>query len=331
MPEKKYSTHRAIKQKFFIVSLMLFLGPIFYFPSYAEDLETSPISLCKMNTPTGLARIRNGYFRTVFRGFGSFTDGLVPENELQGFRYLTQTDCLSRGLTELIQKKTVLEDSQIDRLEKAKVEHAEFLLKNFCGLDTLKNFYENRPGKWKALASSGLFDSEPHFIFSSPHLAVAKLYGPVVMIIQESSPRGIDLNSMAYDQDYYSSSRLLRNIIRQEWGILLADHLEDLGEYVIPSFTTPEDVRGILVYNPSPIKIGSHLLMNPEAPLLRVYRKYHRKGSMVIDIFDGKFSLIARLSANPRAAVIEKQERRSLSPMPGVVALAWETILKGQK
>ena len=288
--------------------------------------EADTISMFTMNSATALQRIRSGYFSVVYRGFGSRRSGEIERDELLGFRFLLDTTHQSRGLRNFVEASEKAGMSPEEALKAAKKQQTVLLQKIFNTVASTKDLYENRPGKFEA-SKAGVPDPETHFIFASPRIGVARMYGPIVMVIEETRPRGLDLNGIARDARYYSLARFLKNIGDHDFRMILADYVADRDEYVIPSYIEPVDVSGLIVHGTSPIVIGGRLAV-PPPPIMRVYRKYRRKGALTIDVLDGRDRLIARLCASPSAAEIGPDEPRSAAKLPTFIEKAWNDYLK---
>ncbi len=288
--------------------------------------DANAITMFTMNSTTALSRIRNGEFNVLYRGFGSRKKGEVDKDELLGFRFILDLVHQSRGLRQLVEANQKAGMPADDAYEKAKVQHTGILRELFNKIDSTKELYENRPGKFDA-AKAGCPDAETHFIFTSPRIGVARMYGPIVMVIQETRHRGMDLNGIARDARYYSLARFLKNISNHDFRMILADYFADRDEYVIPSYVNPVDISGMIVHTTSPVVIGNRVAVPPPA-VRRVYRKYNRLGAMTIDILDGKDRLIARLSASPSAAAVDEDEIRSPEKLPAFIQEAWNAYLK---
>lgn len=311
--------------------LVVFLAVAFLFicpadPLFAASYDADTISMFTMNSATALQRIRSGYFSVLYRGFGSRRSGEIERDELLGFRFLLDTTHQSRGLRNLVEAGEKAGMSSEAALKNAKKQQTVLLQKIFNTVASMKDLYENRPGKFEA-SKAGVPDPETHFIFASPRIGVARMYGPIVMVIEETRPRGLDLNGIARDARYYSLARFLKNIGDRDFRMILADYVADRDEYVIPSYIEPIDVTGLIIHGTSPIVIGGRLAV-PPPPVVRVYRKYRRKGAMTIDVLDGRDRLIARLCAAPSAAEIGSDEPRSTEKLPLSIKNAWSDYLK---
>lgn len=283
-----------------------------------------------MNSKTAMARIEKGFFDQVYRGFGTRKVDRIDRDELLGFHFLIDADCQSPSLRVLIKKHEMAGLTPAAALDAARREHVQVLRQTFAEIESLKNLYENYKSKGEILEKTGLADPEPHFVFTSPNLSVAKFYGPIVMVIEESRPRGMDLNSIARDSKYYSIARFLKNLADLQFRSILADYVADRNEYVLPSYLTPSDVKGLIVYAPSPIVIGNRLVIPPPA-VRRVYRKQFEKGAMAIDVYDGKDRLIARLCASPSAAAIDPSIERSPEKLPDGIVAAWNAYVEKRR
>ena len=295
-------------------------------PAASTSYDSGTISMFTMNTATAVDRIRNGVFSVVYRGFGSRKPAEIDRDELLGFRFLLDTTHQSRGLRNIVEEKMRAGMNSEEAFFAARADHTKILQQIFKTFASTKDLYENRPGKFAA-SKAGLPDPETHFLFTSPRIGVARMYGPIILVIQETRPRGMDLNGIARDASYYSLARFLKNVGNRDFRMILADYVADRDEYVIPSYITPVDVSGLIVHAPAPIVIGGRLAV-PPPPVRRVYRKYRRQGAMTIDVLDGKDRLIARLSASPSAATIAPDEVRSPSKLPDFVETAWNSYLK---
>ncbi|MDD3145781.1 MAG: hypothetical protein PHD82_00645 [Candidatus Riflebacteria bacterium] len=310
-----------------LMLVVVILGLPGYVSAASYDAET--ISMFTMNSATALKRIRNGSFSVLYRGFGSRKSGEIDRDELLGFRFLLDLTHQSRGLRSLVEKNQEAGMSSEEAFKNARTRHTQILQKIFKTVDSTRDLYENRPGKFEA-SKAGVPDPETHFIFTSPRIGVARMYGPIVLVIQETRPRGMDLNGIARDARYYSLARFLKNISDADFRMILADYVADRDEYVIPSYIYPVDVSGLIVHSPSAVVIGNRVAVPPPA-VRRVYRKYQRKGAMVIDVFDGKDRLISRLCAAPSVAVIDSDEVRSPDKLPRYIQQAWEDYLKTKR
>lgn len=288
------------------------------------------VSMFSMNSPTASKRIEKGYFSLVYRGFGSRQADKIERDELLGFHFLIDTDCLSHGVRSLITENQKAGISAPEALKKAKAQHVKVLQGIFDRVESTRHLYENCNNKSKLAQSAGVSNPESHFIFTSPRLGVARMYGPIVMVIEETRPRGMDLNAIARDAKYYTVSRFLKNISDLGFKLILADYVADRDEYVLPSYLSPRDVTGMIVHSPSPVVIGGRLAVPPPA-IRRVYRKYNRLGAMVIDVRDGKDRLIARLCASPSAAVIDPSETMSPEKLPSSVLAAWDSFVSARR
>ncbi len=280
-----------------------------------------------MNSETAMNRIRKGFFDQVYRGFGARKADRIGRDELLGFHFLLDTDCQSHGLRTLIKKHEMAGRPSAEALDLARREHVQVLRQTFTKLESLRNLFENYNGKAEMLEKTGIPDPESHFIFTSPNLGVAKFYGPIVLVIEETRPRGMDLNSIARDSKYYTVARFLKNLAEFQFRSILSDYVADRDEYVLPSYLSPADVKGLIVHDPSPIVIANRVVIPPPA-VRRVYRKYMRKGAMTIDVLDGKDRLIARLSASPSATDIEESIERSPEKLPADIAAAWNAYVE---
>lgn len=288
--------------------------------------DANAITMFTMNSVNALTRIRNGYFSVLYRGFGSRKKGEIDRDEMLGFSFLLDTVHQSRGLRNIVAENQAAGLSAEEAFEKAKNQHSAILRKIFATVDSTRELYENRAGKFAA-AKAGFPDAETHFLFASPRIGVARMYGPIVMVIQETRPRGMDLNGIARDARYYSLARFLKNIGDHDFRLILADYVADRDEYVIPSYLMPIDISGMIVHSPSPVVIGGRVAIPPPA-VRRVYRKYQRLGAMTIDVFDGKDRLIARLCAAPSAAAIAADEVRSPDGLPVGITELWQAYVK---
>ena len=293
----------------------------------APGYEADAISMFTMNSATALRRIKNGMFDVMYRGFGSRKAGEIDKDELLGFHFMLDTVHQSRGLRTLVEKyeKEGLKPDQA--FDKARLEQANILRTIFKTAESTSELYENRRGKSFEAIKAGVPDPETHFLFCSPRIGVARMYGPIVAVIQETRPRGLDLNGIARDARYYTLARFLKNIGDLDFRLILADYVADRDEYVIPSYIRPMDISGLIVHSNSPVVIGNRVAIPPPA-IRRVYRKYNRKGAMVIDVLDGKDRLIARLTAAPSAADIDNDTPRSPEKLPDYIQTAWNSYIK---
>ncbi len=293
----------------------------------APGYEADAISMFTMNSATALRRIKNGMFDVMYRGFGSRKAGEIDKDELLGFRFMLDTVHQSRGLRTLVEKyeKEGLKPDQA--FDKARLEQANILRTIFKTAESTSELYENRRGKSFEAIKAGVPDPETHFLFCSPRIGVARMYGPIVAVIQETRPRGLDLNGIARDARYYTLARFLKNIGDLDFRLILADYVADRDEYVIPSYIRPMDISDLIVHSNSPVVIGNRVAIPPPA-IRRVYRKYNRKGAMVIDVLDGKDRLIARLTAAPSAADIDNDTPRSPEKLPDYIQTAWNSYIK---
>lgn len=305
-----------------VLAFLTFSGRLVSAAAYDSDA----ISMFTMNSATAAKRIRSGFFSVIYRGFGSRKAGEIERDELLGFRFMLDMTHQSRGLRNLIEANEKAGLSSEKAVKAAKDQQSVLLQKIFTTFASTKDLYENRPGKFEA-SKTGAPDPETHFIFASPRIGVARMYGPIVMVIEETRPRGMDLNAIARDARYYSLARFLKNIGDRDFKIVLADYVADRDEYVIPSYIEPMDISGLIVYGTSPLVIGGRLAV-PPPPVVRVYRKYFRKGALTIDVFDGHDKLIARLCAAPSAAEIGANELRSPAKLPVFIEKAWNNYLK---
>lgn len=305
-----------------ITAFLTFLGG----PLSAASYDSETISMYTMNSASALKRINSGSFSVIYRGFGSRKPGEIERDELLGFRFMLDITHQSRGLRNLVATNEKTGLSPAEALKTAKKQQTVLLQKIFTTFAANKDLYENRPGKFEA-SKTGAPDPETHFIFASPRIGVARMYGPIVMVIEETRPRGMDLNTIARDARYYSLSRFLKNVGDRDFRLILADYVADRDEYVIPSYIEPIDVSGMIVYGTSPIVIGGRLAV-PPPPIQRVYRKYYRKGALTIDVFDGRDKLITRLCGAPSAAEIGAKEVRSPAKLPTFIDKAWNDYLK---
>ncbi len=310
-------------------ALMLLVISIFAFcPVVNATLyDSETISMFSMNSPTAMRRIKNGTFSVLYRGFGSRKPGEIDRDELLGFRFLLDTPHQSRGLRKLIAANEKAGMSPEMAFKKGKAQQTKILQKIFNTLNSTKELYENRPGKSFEAAKAGLPDPETHFLFLSPRIGVARMYGPIVLVIEETRARGMDLNGIARDARYYSLARFLKNISDLDFRYILADYVADRDEYVIPSYISPIDVTALIVHSTSPVVIGNRLALPPPT-VRRIYRKYWHKGAMRIDVFDKKNRLIARLCAAPSQASIESGVARSPMTLPTYIQKAWDDYLK---
>ncbi len=292
----------------------------------AAAARFEPPTMAVMNSPTARRRIEKGFFAQVFRGFGTRKADRIGRDELLGFHFLLDTDCQSHGLRALIRKHEQAGLPPAAALDAARREHVGVLRQIFARLEALGDLYENYRGKGEILEKTGLVDPESHFIFTSPHLSVARLYGPIVLVIEESIHRGLDLNSIARDANYYTIARFLRNLADLQFRAILADYVADRDEYVLPSYLTPGDVTGLIVHDPSPVVIGNRVAVPPPA-VRRVYRKHFQRGAMTIDVFDGRDRLIARLCPAVSAADPDPDVERSPDRLPPDIQAAWDAYV----
>lgn len=293
----------------------------------APGYEADAISMFTMNSATALRRIKNGMFDIMYRGFGSRKAGDIDKDELLGFRFMLDTVHQSRGLRNLVEKYEQAGLKPEQAFDKARLEQAKILKTIFKTAESTNELYENRRGKSFEAIKAGVPDPETHFLFCSPRIGVARMYGPIVLVIQETRARGLDLNGIARDARYYTLARFLKNIGDLDFRLILADYVADRDEYVIPSYIRPMDISGLIVHSNSPVVIGNRVAIPPPA-IRRVYRRHNRKGAMVIDVFDGKDRLIARLTAAPSAADIENNTPRSPEKLPDYIQNAWNDYVK---
>ncbi|NCB38014.1 MAG: hypothetical protein EOM80_04520 [Erysipelotrichia bacterium] len=293
----------------------------------ASQLFAESVTMYTMNSPMAIKRISNGHFSLLYRGFGSRKADKIERDELLGFHFLIDTDCLSHGMRALITENQKNGMQADEALRAARRQHVTVLRDIFKRIESTRLLFENCANKSQMTSQSGIINPESHFIFTSPRIGVARFYGPIVMVIEEKTPRGMDLNGIARESKYYSVGRFLRNLSDFSFKQILADYVADRDEYVIPSFLSPQDVSGLIVHAPSPVVIGNRIAIPPPA-IRRVYRKYNRLGAMTIDVLDGKDRLIARLSASPSAAVIEASEVLSHEVLPSYIQLAWDKYVK---
>lgn len=280
-----------------------------------------------MNSLGALRRIRNGKFSVLYRGFGSRKAGEIDRDELLGFRFLIDTPHQSRGLRSIVLELEKNGASPDEAFKKARGQQTKILQKIFNAANSAKELYINARGKSFEAAKAGIPDPETHFIFCSSNLGVARMYGPIVMVIEETRPRGMDLNGIARDARYYSLSRFLKNIGDLDFRMIMADYVADRDEYVIPSYLLPVDVSGMIVHSTSPVVIGNRLALPPPA-VRRIYRKYRNKGALIIDVLDNKDRLIARLCAAPSLAIVKADTPRSPMPLPDYIKKAWDNYVK---
>ncbi len=293
----------------------------------AQSYEADAISMFTMNSATALKRIKNGHFSIMYRGFGSRKADEIDRDELLGFRFMLDAVHQSRGLRNLIEKHEKSGMTAEQAFEKARLEQSRILQTIFRTVESMRELYENRPGKDLETIKTGVPNPETHFLFCSPRIGVARLYGPIVTVIQETRPRGLDLNGIARDAKYYSLARFLKNIGDLDFRMIMADYVADRDEYVIPSYIRPMDISGLIVHSNAPVVIGNRLAVPPPA-IRRVYRKHRHKGAMVIDVFDGKDRLIARLTAAPSAADIEEDTPRSPEKLPDYIQKTWDNYVE---
>jgi len=280
-----------------------------------------------MNSAKALQRIRNGNFSIMYRGFGSRKAVEIDREELLGFRFLLDTVHQARGLRNLVEKNEKSGMSSDEAFKQAKLQHSKILQKIFNTVDSTRELYVNARGKSFEAAKAGLPDPETHFLFCSPRIGVARMYGPIVMVIQETRPRGMDLNGIARDARYYSLARFLKNIGDLDFRMILADYVADRDEYVVPSYILPVDFSGMIVHSTSPVVIGNRVAVPPPA-IRRVYRKYQLNGAMVIDVLDNKDRLIERLTAVPSVADMEIDIPRSPMLLPDYIKKAWNEYVR---
>lgn len=310
-----------------VLTLLIVLNFAFCHATNAAPYDSDTISMFTMNSPTALRRIRNGTFSIMYRGFGSRKPGEIDRDELLGFRFLLDIPHQSRGLRSLIAANEKAGMSPEEALKKGKAQQAKILQKIFTTMASTKELYENRRGKSFEAAEAGVPDPETHFLYCSSRIGVARMYGPIVLVIEETRPRGMDLNSIARDARYYSLARFLQNISDLDFRMIMADYVADRDEYVIPSYINPVDITSLIVHSTSPVVIGNRLALPPPA-VRRIYRKYRHKGAMRIDVLDKKHRLIARLCAAPSQAGIEPGETRSPQALPKYIREAWNDYLK---
>lgn len=283
-------------------------------PAVADDLPTMFV----MNSPTAKARIDKGFFRPVFRGMGLRTPLEIAKNELLGFRFMLDTEPLSFKVLEMVKANQARGMTPEAALNRAKKEHLEVLKHEFDTMASTAKLYENQPGKDCT--------AEGSFLFTTPHLALAACYGPVVLVIEEARPRGLDLNGVAKDARYYSIGRFLRNLADLRFKTIVADFLLDRNEYVIPSRIPSDDITGMVVYGPSKVVVNRRLpLVPPKA--VRVYQKRRIDGGIVIDVFDDQNRLIERLSPTPWSTPVEPTQVRSPERLPAPIAEAWKNYV----
>lgn len=285
----------------------------FLVPSFGYDAET--ITMYKMNSATAFKRIKKGYFKTVFRGFGTRDKQLIHRDELLGFHFMLDTDVQSWGLRKLLTKYKKKGLSSKVALQKARKDHSKQLVELFKTMTSTKELYENRANKKK-------WNYESHFIFTSPRIGVAKFYGPIILVVEEKRPRGMDLNSIAKDSKYYNFARFIKNFFTAKHKLIISDYFIDADEYVIPSYISPRDVSGLIVHNSSPVVIANRIAV-PQPSLKRVYKKRYINGLMVIDVFDKEDLLIERLTTANSSFTKIKNVRRSKEKLPSYIRKAW--------
>ncbi len=309
----------------FILVLMVFLSLFSGVSANSMepgDIRFEPPTLAVMNSPKAKERIGKGMFQTVFRGMGKRTPEQIAVNELLCFHFLFDTECQCGTLRTLVNKFLKEGLAPAEALLKAKVAHLEVLKKEITKMESLKDLYENYPHK--------SVETEDCFLFTTPHLAIARTYGPVVMVIEENNPRGLDLNGIAKDSKYYSFGRALQNLAALRWKSIVADYIADRDEYVIPAFIPNEDITGIIVYEPSNVIVMKNLpLVQPG--IQRVYRKHFERGIMVIDVLDSQDRLIERLCASPNAPPPDGSVKRSSEKLPPAIRAAWKDYVRQRR
>lgn len=303
-----------------VVAVLVAVALLAPAPGGTADLRTAfePPTMLAMNSPFARSRIEKGFFSPVYRGFGQRTAAAIAVNEVLGFRFLLDADCQSLALRELVQANVASGCAPAEALRRARVAHVGMLQREFRDMAALANLYENHPRKDEA--------PERHFLFTTPHRLIACSYGPVVLTIEETRPRGLDLNGCARDARYYTVARVLQNLANLRWHSIVADYVADRDEYVIPSYIPACDITGMIVHEPSPVVIAKKLAVPPPR-IMRIYRRRFVAGAAVIDVLDGRERLIARLSAVPSRSTPEPGELRSDQSLPPGVAAAWAGYL----
>ena len=319
---RKIIAKRLYINKIVLCLIGLFaIGFYLHSPSLAVGDE---VTMYVMNSSTAKKRIQNGKFSVVYRGFGSTRPERLEQDELLGFKFLIGTDCDSHGVRSLQNKykKSGLSSSQAQK--KARKEHTRLLIKYFNKHKKVKNLYENYKNKSQTLKASGEINPESHFIYTTPHLGIARLYGPVVMVIEEMRPRGMDLNGIAKDSNYYSLAQILKNVSNLSFKCIVSDYVADRDEYVIPSFLPSRDIKSLIIYKPN--KISKKGIIIPRVK--RIYKKHYKNGRMIIDVLDHKDRLINRLSAHPTKSVITPKNSKSATSLPTSIQAEWTNYVK---
>jgi hypothetical protein len=151
---------------------------------------------------------------------------------------------------------------------------------------------------WLSYAGPGGQKDPDWMIFTTPHAAIARLYGEVVFEVREETPRGVDLNALNREVFRFYDALPLRERLKPR-GALIRGVL-DRDEYVIPSHVPRGDVAAVEVRARLPqwLRTDSVQLSG------RVQRRYTRDRAGAVrwvDLTDRKGAWIARFSLDPAA------------------------------
>ena len=294
------------------------------------------VSLFDLNTAEGKKRIQSGAFSELHRGSGAFNPAAHAEAELQAFRNLLGEDILSYNLRQLYASLAAGEDPAA-AYRMAKQAHAKIIAGHFEDGNAAqrKAIFQDLFANEGRRASTDNYNHEADFIFATKRADIAGCYGPVVVVIRERQPRGLDLNRIAAASKYYNAGRFFKNAIRLRWKTMVGDYILDDDEYLLPSYVSAAEVSGIVVRSPKAKVISSHVAAADKdfsialkaPPILRRYEKKMAGGFLTIDVFDGKNQLIAHLSesqdAEPPAGM-----QKSPETLPAPIQTAWNAYLQ---
>jgi hypothetical protein len=300
-------------------------------------LHNGQVSLLDLNTPAGKKRINSGFFRQVYRGMGAFEPSAHAAAELQAFKHLLGEDIMSYNLRQLYNANFSNFETSDQAWKAAKQQHAGIIQRHFSVTDPMARsplFHDLFSNEGNRIDPDS-YNHEADYIYATRRADIAGCYGPIVLTIQEKTPRGLDLNPIAREYRYYSAARFLKNSIKGRWKTLLGDYLLDDEEYLLPSYVTSSEVVGFLARSPRAKVVKTSVAAADKdfaiafkaPPVLRAYEKRMIGGYLVIDVFDADRKLITRLSESIDHTPVADKTPLSAEKLPDAIQSAWKQYL----
>lgn len=283
---------------------------VFLLALAVASAHAEPVSLFEHNTPSARASLPG---RPVFTAVEE-RDG--SPTEIMALRVMLDDPAIELASKKL---RTSVEGfgqpGTAERLAAAESELARWIRAEAAKPDF--------GAQWLSYAGPGGKKDPDWMIFTTPHAAIARLYGEVVFEVREAAPRGVDLNALNREVFEFYDSLPLRERLRPR-GALIRGVL-DRDEYVIPSHVPRGEVAAVEVR----ARLPQWLRTESVQLAGRVMRRYTRDRAGAVrwvDLTDRKGAWIARFSLDPAP---RPAGRRSSAELPPEIAAAVSALRIG--